>query len=276
MRIAMRLESPHVAIATLQAWCPSASRRAIAGWRRREWQHRRQRARVVQWHVPGRVWAMDFSHAPQPIEGQYRAILHVRDVASHYHLAALPVPRLSAPAVCGLLHALCATADPPLVLKVDNGSAFRSQALRAWAASVGTQLLYSPPQTPRFNGSIEGSIGALTTRAHHAAVLAGHPETWTCADVEAARMAANTVTTRPAQATALDHWQHALRITREERRRFVAACEAATRTLTTPNRAVTQRTAIVDTLQRFGYVSITRRANLVHQLKKRKRQRFRT
>ena len=275
MRIAMRFDGSHVAIATLQAWCPSASRRAIASWRRREWQRGRQRARVVQWHQPGRVWAMDVSHAPQPIDGQYRAILHVRDLASHCHLAALPVPCLSTPAVCGLMRALCAHTDPPLVLKVDNGSAFRSHAVRAWAASVGTQLLYSPPQTPRFNGSIEGSIGALTTRAHHAAVLAGHPERWTCADVEAARMAANTGTTRPAQATALDRWQHATPITRAERRRFVAACDAATRTITTPHRAVTQRTAIVDTLQRLGYVSITRRANLVHQLNSKPRQELR-
>ena len=199
------------------------------------------------------------------IEGQYRALLHVRDLASHCHLAALPVPRLSTPAACGLLRALGAHADPPLVLKVDNGSAFRSHALRAWAAAVGTQLLYSPPRTPRYNGAIEGSIGALTTRAHHAAVLAGHPDTWTCADVEAARLAANTVPTRPARTTALDRWQHATPITRAERRRFANACDAATRTLSTTNRAVQQRTAIVDTLQRLGYVSITRRANLVHQ-----------
>ena len=112
--------------------------------------------------------------------------------------------------VCGLLRALCAHADPPLVLKVDNGSAFRSRDLRAWAASVGTRLLYSPPRTPRYDGAIEGSIGALTTRAHHAAVLAGHPGVWTCADIEAARLAANTAMARATQPTALDRWQHVL------------------------------------------------------------------
>ena len=53
-------------------------------------------------------------------------------------------------------------------------------------------LLYSPPACPRYNGSIEASIGALTTCAHHAAAAAGHPEYWTCADVEAARLDANT------------------------------------------------------------------------------------
>lgn len=267
MRIAMRVDGPHAAIATLQAWCPSASRRAIAAWRRREWQRQRRSAHVVQWHLPGRVWAMDFSNAPQPIEGQYRALLHVRDLASHYHLAALPVARLSTPAVCGLVRALCAHADAPLVLKVDNGSAFRSQALRTWAAAVGTQLLYSPPHTPRYNGAIEGSIGALTTRAHHGAVLAGHPGVWTCADVEAARLAANTA--------ARHQWQRAPAITRTERQRFAAACDGATHAIPATNRAVQQRTAIVDTLQRLGYVSITRRANLVHQLTSKPRQELR-
>ena len=275
MRIAMQLDGPHVAIATLQVWCPTASRRAIATWRRHEWQRQRRRARVVQWHTPGRVWAMDFSDAPQRIDGQYPALLHVRDLASHCHLAALPVPCRSRDVACGLVRALCATADAPLVLKVDNGSAFRSRDFRAWAHTAGTTLLYSPPRTPRYNGAIEGSIGALTTRAHHAAVADGHPDYWTCADVEAARRAANTVTTRSAHPTALDRWQHATAITRTERRHFAAACDAAARTITTPNRAVQHRIAIVDTLQQLGYVSITRRANLVHQLNSKPRQELR-
>ena len=275
MRIAMRLDGPHLAVATLHAWCPTASRRAIAAWRRREWQRLRRRARTLHWSQPGRVWAMDFSEPPQPIDGEYRALLHVRDLASHCHLAALPVPRRSSDQACGLVRALCARADPPLVLKVDNGSAFRSADFRAWAQAAGTQLLYSPPRTPRYNGAIEGSIGALTTRAHHAAVAAGHPESWTCADVEGARLAANTVTIRATSRTALERWQQATAITRAERRRFAAACNAAAHTITATNAAVQQRTAIVDTLQRFGYVSMTRRADLVHQLISKTRQELR-
>jgi hypothetical protein len=38
---------------------------------------------------------------------------------------------------------------------------------------------------------------------------------------------------------------------------------------------VQQRVAIVDTLRRLGYVSITRRADLVHSLKSKKRQELR-
>lgn len=275
MRMAMRLDGPHLAVATLQAWCPTASRRAIAAWRRREWARQRRRGRVLRWTRPGRVWAMDFSDAPQPIDGQYPALLHVRDLASHCQLAALPVRRLSTDVVCGLVRALCATADPPLVLKVDNGSAFRSALFRTWAATVGTQLLYSPPHTPQYNGAIEASIGAVTTRAHHVAVAAGHPEYWTCADVEAARLAANRAIAHAHGTSPLDRWQHHAPITAAERRRFIAHCAAAMHTNTTTNARVQQRTAIVDTLQRLGYVSITRRADLVHRLNSKPRQELR-
>jgi transposase InsO family protein len=271
MRLAMRLGS-HVSIATLQAWCPAASRRAIAAWRRREWQRQRQRSTTLQWHRAGRVWAMDFSHPPQPIEGRYRAILHVRDLASQYHLAALPVSRASAAVTCGLLRALCATVPPPLVLKVDNGSAFASRAVRTWAMTVGTQLLYSPPYTPRYNGAIEASIGAIAVRAHHAAVSAGHPGDWTCDDIEGARIDANG--TRRRQRSALQRWQQATPITRAERRRFGAHCANQPRR-PDMNPRVQHRRAIVDTLQQLGYVSMTRRADLVHQLNSKPRQKLR-
>ena len=263
MRLAMRLDGPCVSVATLQGWCPTASRRAIVRWRRGEWQRRRQRSTVVQWPRAGRVWAMDFSHPPQPIDGQYRALLQVRDLASHYQLAALPVPRATASPVCGLLRALCATVAPPLVLKVDNGSAFASRPLRAWAAMVGTQLLYSPPRCPRYNGAIEASIGALTTRAHHAAVAAGHPEYWTCDDVERARTTGNAIAHASGR-TPLERWRRAAAISGAERRRFRSQCATASARFDAAPPRVQQRLAIVDTLQRLGYVTMTRRADFVH------------
>ena len=36
----------------------------------------------LTWHQPGRVWAMDFSEAPFPIDGQSRYIFALRDLAS--------------------------------------------------------------------------------------------------------------------------------------------------------------------------------------------------
>ena len=265
MRMAFLLDGPHVGIATLQAWCPAVSRRMIAEWRRRERQRQRRRLHVLHWTRPRRVWAMDFSEAPQLIEGEYRFVLHVRDLASHYHLAALPVTRPTALAVCDLLRALCAIADPPLVLKVDNGAAFISHAVRAWAAGTGTQLLYSPCRWPRYNGGIEASIGALTARTHHGAAAAGHPEYWRCENLEAARVTANTIARRPTGRSAWQCWCAAPPITARERRRFQACCtdavsQADSRTVTPAQR----RNAIVATLQALAYVSIKRRADLVH------------
>lgn len=253
MHVVLALHGPFVGLATLQAWCPSASRRAIAAWRGRCRRRDRQRLHIVHWTRAGRIWAADFSEAPRPIDGQYHCVLHVRDLASQQYLAALPVARPTAEVVCDLLRALCAIQAAPLVLKVDNGAAFGSHALQAWATAVGTRLLYSPPACPRYNGSIEASIGALTTRAHHAAAAAGHPEYWTCADVEAARLQAN-AQARP----------RGPRITAEERRRFqgsyIAACDHRHAAMTRAQ----QRIAIAHTLQVLGYVSITRRADLVH------------
>ena len=98
MRLALALDGPFVGVATLQAWCPSVSRRAIAAWRRQRRHRDRARLHVVHWTRPGRIWAADFSDAPQPIDGDYRCVLHVRDLASQQYLAALPVPRPTATA----------------------------------------------------------------------------------------------------------------------------------------------------------------------------------
>ncbi len=252
-------------VATLQSWCPTASRRAIATWLRHDRRDRRHQLQHVHWRGPGRVWAMDFSVAPQRIEGHYRYLLHLRDLASQYHVAALPVARATATAACGLLRAVCATMPAPLVLKVDNGSAFQSAALQAWARLVGTRLLYSPPCCPRYNGTIEASIASITTRAHHAAVAAGHPARWTCEDVEAARQSANAMIRPVDRRTAADRWCQAWPITAAERRRFATAHRVADRRKMSVHMRVQQRMAIVTALQQLGYVSITRRADLVHQ-----------
>lgn len=253
IRVALVLQGPHVGVATLQAWCPSASRRAITTWQRRQRDAARRRLRVVRWTGAGRIWAADFSEPPVPIDGEYPCVLHVRDLASQHYLAALPVPHPTASAVCDLLGALTAAHAAPLVLKVDNGAAFGSHQLQRWATAHGTTLLYSPPRCPRYNGSIEASIGALTTRAHHVAAAAGHPTYWTCTDIEAARLQAN------AHASA-----GVTRITAAERRRFQthyrAACDEQDHATTRAQR----RIAIAHTLQVLGYVSITRRADLVH------------
>ena len=252
MRTALIVHGPATSVAALQSWCPTASRRAIGRWLHEDRRRRRAGLQIVRWHRPGRVWAMDFSDAPHLIDGQYRYVLHVRDLASHYHLAALPVTHTTATTVCGLLRRLCGHGDAPLVLKVDNGSSFVSHDLRDWARRCGTQLLYSPPCCPRYNGAIEASIASITTRAHHAAAAAGHPESWTCEDVEAARASANAVVRRPSGRTAETSWRTAPRITAVERRRFTEIYAASMRRRIDHPPRVQQRIAIVDTLRRLG------------------------
>jgi transposase InsO family protein len=83
-----------------------------------------------------------------------------------------------------------------LVLKADNGSAFIAEATKDFLSPVGVNLLFSPPHTPRYNGSIEAGIGSLKTRTEGHATRGGHPGYWTCDDVAAAEPEAN-ATARP-------------------------------------------------------------------------------
>jgi Integrase core domain len=277
MRAAILLGASPIAVAPLQRWCPTVSRRAVAAWLRRYRRDQRRGYRRLTWTQHGRVWAMDFSQPTVPVDGRYRYVLHVRDLASRYQLAALPVPRATTPAVCDLLRALTAAHDAPLVLKVDNGSAFVSCDLSAWADAVGTRVLYSPPRYPRYNGSIEGSIGGISTRAHHAAAAAGHPEYWTIDDVELARAQANLVIPPGSRAfvTVAQCWHEAPPISATERRRFGAQCAAAIGPQHGRTTRVQSRTAIVHTLRALGYVTMKRRTDLVHSLTNEKRQRLR-
>ncbi len=162
-------------------------RRYRRAWRRKQ----RLLVGVLHWTRPGSVWAMDFTEPAAPIDGLFPEILAVRDLGSGYTLAALPSVDEKAGTALGLLQALARVWGPPLVLKVDNGSAFREHDVKAWAASQGVLPLYSPPYVPEYNGSIEAGGGSLKVRAHHQSVRHGRPGEWTCDDVEAARMQGN-------------------------------------------------------------------------------------
>src|SRR5205807_2895655 len=74
----------------------------------------------LHWHVPGAVWAMDFTEVRQWIDGRYRYVFAVRDLASGLQLAWRPVPDLSVAAVLPELQLLFTIHGPPLVLKSDN------------------------------------------------------------------------------------------------------------------------------------------------------------
>jgi transposase InsO family protein len=191
---------PATSVATLRDCFPAMPRAELedlVSRYRRVWRQRHQHApHRLEWTTPGTVWTMDFSEAVQPIDGWYRYLLAVRDLASSYSLLWLPVRSPSAEETIMALSSLFAQHGAPLVLKADNGSAFIADATQEYLSAFGVNLLFSPPRTPRYNGSIEAGIGSLKTRTERHATRAGHPGYWTFEDVEHAQAEAN-ATARP-------------------------------------------------------------------------------
>jgi transposase InsO family protein len=191
---------PGVGLPTLQTMFPNLARAELAdvlGRYRRVWRRRHvQPLHVLHWTTPGRVWAIDF-HGPRPaVDGLHPHLLAVRDLASGRQLAWLPVRDVTAATVLPVLTSLFTVHDAPLVLKSDNGSAFGAREVQTLCGQFGVRNLFSPPRTPRYNGSIEAGIGSLTTRTEQAAARRGCPDDWTFNDAELARQEAN-ATARP-------------------------------------------------------------------------------
>jgi transposase InsO family protein len=267
-----------VALATLREHFPDMARAELADLLRRYrrvWRKRRQRVlRVLHWQRPGSVWAMDFVQAPFPIDGCYPYLLAVRDLASHYVLLWLPVTEQTAAVAVAALVALFAEHGMPLLLKSDNGSGFHAEEVTRLLSEKQVQPHYSPAYCPQYNGSIEASNGSLKTRTHHQAARAGHPDLWTCADVEAARQEANTQA-RPwgeNGPTPQQVWQRRQPISAEERERFATLLEEKLEEVrreqqqakerdpdSSTDQARAQREAISRTLVALGYLSYTRR-----------------
>jgi transposase InsO family protein len=186
---------PTVSVAELQALFPKASRRGLAaileGYRD-DWTKRREKVvMALRWKGTGRVWAIDFTDPPTPVEGIYPKILVIRDLASGYSLLALPCLDATEKAAVDGLAAVLKETDAPLVLKSDNGSHFTGEEMRGMLKRRGIVHLVSPPGTPRYNGAVEAGIGSLKTRTHIEAARQDRPGQWTCDDVEKARRQAN-------------------------------------------------------------------------------------
>jgi len=168
---------------------------------------------------------MDFSHAPRPIDGLYPYLFAVRDLASHQQLLWLPVSDLTAATAIAALGMLFALHGAPLVLKADNGSAFVADATRDFLRPFGVNLLFSPPYTPEYNGSIEAGNGSMKTRTERYATRADRPASWISDDVAAAESEAN-ATARPRGETGPtpeELWQTRRPITTAARALFQAA-----------------------------------------------------
>ena len=195
---------PHVGLPTLRAVFPTLPRVELiglqSGYRKAYRATHRRSMETLHWTTPGRVWAMDHAQPPSPIDGCYRRVLAVRDLATGMQLAWLPVLDETAETTAAVLQLLFAWHGPPLVLKSDNGSPFISRLLYDLLAAWEVVPLFSPPQMPEYNGSCEAGIGALKVCAAFLAAIMGHPLVnlsgesslvWTPGDLEAARQQAN-------------------------------------------------------------------------------------
>jgi Spy/CpxP family protein refolding chaperone len=159
---------------------------------RRVWQYQNQRLiHRLRWHHSGTVWAVDHVQPDQPIDKMYPYAISVRDLASHYQLAWLPVPDVSAETTNTVLASLFWEHGPPLLLKSDNGSAFIAQDTGDLLAAWGILHLRSPVATPQYNGSCEAAGGSHKRMTDDQAALAAHPGHWTTSDLQQARMIRN-------------------------------------------------------------------------------------
>jgi len=270
----LRDTGPGIGIPSLRAAFPEMPRCELADLRREYWRIYRDHNRIaverLTWHSPGRVWTMDHAKPPQPIDGLYPSVLAVRDLASGMVLNWLPVPDETAATTRDALLALFLEFGAPLVIKSDNGSAFKAEVatlLEDWRVIP----LPSPPETPRYNGSCEAGIGALKVRTHQQAALNARPGMWTCEDVEAARRRANEFhyPSGHLEPTALALWESRAPVDEKERQRIhlTVGCirsqmkesmdAASKEALTAADEAAIHRRVVRQALVELGILSAT-------------------
>ena len=207
------LMGPHATLTALRDLFPEVARGALenllARCRRAYLRRTRWLVHALRWTRPGRVWAMDFTEAPESIDGEYRYLLLIRDLASGRQLIALPCQSQSSEVVIAALKTLFHWHGVPLVLKMDNGPAFIAEDLKTFLATWRVAPLYSPPGTPAYNGSIEAGIGSLEVRAFYESARHDRPGQWTTDDVAAARLQANVTVRRfgPTSPTPDEAWR---------------------------------------------------------------------
>ena len=191
----------------------------------------------LTWQQPGAVWAIDHSESPADIDGSsHTAILAIRDLAGGYQIAWLPVIDQTATETVSVLRSIFDLYGAPLVIKSDNGSAFKSELFANLLEAWDCQHLRSPARTLRYNGSCEAEIGAMKVRTRHYAERRGAAHEWTCDDLNAARRQANHIhrsETDPYRAAA-ERWS--------ERETIIPA----------------QRTTLANLIQEHGNVLMTR------------------
>jgi transposase InsO family protein len=195
IREVLDLLGPLTGVPTLKEMFPEVSRAELEHQLRRYQREMRNGQHLavtaMRWLHPNRVWAMDFCEPPKPVDGIYRYVFVVKDLGSGKQLYALPTHSKAALEVRNALAALFIRYGPPLVIKCDNASEFKSDEVQDLLAAQKVECLLSPTYYPRYNGAVEAGIGTLKTYAHHQAARNDRPGEWTCDDVEAARLRSN-------------------------------------------------------------------------------------
>ena len=163
--ITKRLEEvgPHLGVEPLKRLFPRVSRRGIQAMlmEYRESYARDHALSELSWRLPGAVWAMDHTEAPDR-----SPIIAVRDLASGQVLEWLG-SRPTSEGVLEVLHPLIEEAGAPLVFKSDRGSAFTAHATEEFLNSCGIIHLLSRPRYPSYNGSIESTNRWMKLRTRH-------------------------------------------------------------------------------------------------------------
>jgi transposase InsO family protein len=267
---------PATGLSPLRAMFPHVTRSSLRDVQmqfRRQWrdEHSIETEELV-WTTPGTVWAGDFTDPPAPIDGCFRHILTTRDLPSHMNILAMPTPTEDAHVACAAAESLFFAHGPPLVYKLDNGSAFISQVFRALLEKFGVILLLSPPRLPRYNGSAEAGNGSLKTCTHYKAVANGRAGRPTSDDVAEAQGQLNS-TSRPwgpSRPTPIETWQSRTPITLAQRDDF-RHCVSDSRhavlrelgvtedELKPKTRPIVDRAAVRRALETLGYLTVRRR-----------------
>jgi transposase InsO family protein len=178
----------------------------------------------LQWRQPGTVWAADFKERREPIEGRYRWILSVKDLASRCQLVWQPLAEATAEAVQATYTRLFAEHGPPLVMKSDNGGPFRAEDTKQLLAQHEVVPLFNPVRYPQYNGGVERANGQLTSYQEALAAFRGRPGMPTCHDAASALHLANELALPDGWhgPTAGQLWENRAPIVADQRTSFLA------------------------------------------------------
>jgi len=191
----IEVEGPQIGLETLGRRYPDMAKGEIRDLLRRYREHYiRLHERVLgylEWTGPGLLWAMDHTVPPSAVDAKNRAVLSLRDLSTGAQLIWKEERGPRAEEVVRDLEREFLKNGAPLVLKVDNGSAFIAEELRGLCRKWGVELLWSPPRTPRYNGTIESTIRWMKERTEHAALRSGRPGEWRAEDLEVAKANTN-------------------------------------------------------------------------------------